>query len=56
MVCALYIDQGEYDGLCIKCISRRVRWSERYTYIKESTMVCGITRRLRCVRWSVHYT
>ena len=68
MVCALYVYQGEYDGLCIIRIARLVRWSVHNTQIKVSTMVCAlyvnqgeydglcIIRRSRRVRWSVHYT
>ena len=42
MVCALYVYQRGYDGLCIIRRSRLIRWSVHYTYIKESTMVCAL--------------
>ena len=68
MVCALYVYQGEYDGLSIIRISMRVRWFVHYKYINESTVVCAlyeyqgendglcIIRISRRVRWFVHYT
>ena len=42
MVCALNVYQGEYDGLSVIRISRRVRWFVHYTKIKVRTMVCAL--------------